>query len=186
MNNKMSRSREAVKIGIKAAAEQHRDIHGNVDLTKLRNENPSVYAKISYYFDNIENFLIDMGDFKLDTYTISRSAIRNRLAYDWLKSLREDDDMKWEEIGLMYSKSKAYMNRLYNSLGKAFEENDDKHETAGTSVNRNVIRNRLAYDRINNLIKDQEMTVEDIALMYLVPQDFMAGFYDNMKQTFSS
>lgn len=183
------------KVEIRRVAETYRNENGVIDLSKLRNEQSNIYSKISYHFGTINGFLADMENYKNPSaqpanFVVTREAIRNRLTWDRLKELRDKngDNMTFDEIGLMYGKSKVYMARLYKDLESIFATDSNAiSPEAGTTVNRGVIRNRLAWDRLYNLhaADGENMSFDDIGLMYDKPGKYMEIFYNDFEKVFA-
>lgn len=119
-----SERHEEKKMEIIEFMKQYKDENGNVDLSRLRKEEPKVYAKIPYYFGSIDQAVIELltdssEEIKLSAKgaTINRKTMRNQLAFDMLNILREKYTL--EEIGKMYGVSRAHVNQLYQSLAKS-------------------------------------------------------------------
>lgn len=98
---------------------QYRDEHGNVDMTKFREEQSSAYARIPYYFKTVEGALQALnvgltGEVAKGSPT-NKLTLRNSLAYDRLVELRKTHTL--EEIGNMYGGvSRAHVRQLFESL----------------------------------------------------------------------
>lgn len=188
-------SKEDPKTEIRRVAETYRNENGVINLSKLRNEQLNIYSKISYHFGSINGFLADMENYKnpnVDNkdFVVTREVIRNRLTWDRLQELRDKngDNMTFDEIGLMYGKSKVYMARLYKDLESVFASDDNViNPESGTTLNRGVIRNRLAWDRLFNLHspEGEDMTFEDIGLMYGKTGEYMEIFYKDFEKVFA-
>lgn len=117
---KQQRRNEIIEV-----AETYRDSKGNIDLSKLRNEKPKVYSKIPYYFNNIDEFLVNMNSDRSEDNnaagtSLNRAVVRNELAFDMLKYLRYEKKMSLDEIGKKYDVSKMYISRLFRDLEKVF------------------------------------------------------------------
>lgn len=122
--------REKRKKELLELAEKYRDKNGNIDLTALRKENPRMYSKIPYYFNNIESFLLALNsDYSKHNIgfgtSMNRAVVRNKLAFDMLNYLREEKKLSYEEIGQMYGVSRMYISKLYRELEKVFGNNID-------------------------------------------------------------
>jgi YesN/AraC family two-component response regulator len=112
-------------------AVQYRDERGNVDLKKMRSDHPRIYSRIPYYFNDVDNFLVQMENFEGEHKkvwestpeagtTIGRQIIRNKLAYEHLKYLRHEKNLTLDDIGQLYGVSKMYISKLYRELDKVF------------------------------------------------------------------
>lgn len=120
----MEDKREQKKSEIIAVMKEYKDSHGNIDLTKLRQDMPKVYARIPYYFGNIDQALIEANG-GTSGAPVNRLTLRNQLAYDMLKYMREEKRMTLEEIGQKYGVTRAHVNQLYQSLGKTFGDEQE-------------------------------------------------------------
>jgi hypothetical protein len=124
--------REQKKNEIKEVMKRYQDEHGNVDLTKLRLEEPKVYRKIPYYFKSIDNALAEFNGVAAVSPipnkggSINRLTLRNQLAWDMLKELREKHTL--EEISSRYGVSRAHVNQLYQALSKSIGANENEEE----------------------------------------------------------
>ncbi|MDF2534121.1 MAG: hypothetical protein K0R18_278 [Bacillales bacterium] len=116
----MEDKREQKKAEIIVEMNKYRDSNGNIDLTKFRQEMPKVYSRISYYFKSIDQALVEANGGGTAGAPINRMTLRNQLAYDYIKFLREEKKQTLEEIGNRYGVSRAHVNQLYQSLGKTF------------------------------------------------------------------
>jgi truncated hemoglobin YjbI len=83
------------------------------DITKFREENSKIYATIPYYFGSIDKMLEEFGLIKVQK-TKNKVTLRNKLAYDYLKELREKHTL--EEIAKKYGVSRALINQQYQAL----------------------------------------------------------------------
>ena len=98
---------------------KYKDEHGNVDMTKFREEQTSAYARIPYYFKSVEGALQALNSGLSSEVSkgspTNKLTLRNSLAYDKLVELRKNHTL--EEIGNMYGGvSKAYVRQLFESL----------------------------------------------------------------------
>ncbi|MNL99724.1 hypothetical protein D3C76_02110 [compost metagenome] len=123
----MEEKREQKRSEIIAVMKQYADENGNIDLTKLRMEAPKVYARISYYFGSIDQALIEAQG-GTSGAPINRMTLRNQLAHDHIKYLREERKMTLEEIGGIYGVTRAHVNQLYKALGKTFGTQEKEAE----------------------------------------------------------
>lgn len=93
---------------------------GVLDITTFRNDNPSLYATIPYYFGGINKMLDELGLIKVQkVHGKNNATFRNKLAYDKLAELRKDHTL--EEIAKMYGVTRALVNQLYQSLDVAIK-----------------------------------------------------------------
>jgi truncated hemoglobin YjbI len=83
------------------------------DITKFREENSKIYATIPYYFGSIDKMLDEFGLIRIQK-SKNKVTFRNRLAYDYLKELREKHTL--EEIANMYGVTRALINQQYQAL----------------------------------------------------------------------
>lgn len=122
--------REDKRQEILAIAQGYKDQTGGINLAKLKEDHATIYPKISYYFQGMDNFLKAMGVVKtnLDAgISVNKNIVRNRLAYDMLVHLREDQKMSFEAIGKKYNVSKMYMSKLFREMKELFD-NDITNE----------------------------------------------------------
>lgn len=85
------------------------------DISKFRQENPKLYATLPYYFGGIDNMLSQLNLVKVQKSQVkNKVTFRNRLAYDYLKQLREKHT--FEEIAIMYGVSRALINQQLQAL----------------------------------------------------------------------
>lgn len=126
----MANNREAKRQEILAVAKNYKDEStGTINLTQLREDHKTIYDKISYYFQGMDNFLKEIDAIRSNQeagISANKKIVRNKLAYDMLVHLREDKKMSFEEIGNQYDVSKMYMSKLFRELKELF----DNEETA--------------------------------------------------------
>lgn len=124
----MEDKRDQKKAEIIQSMKRFADENGNIDLTRLRQEMPKVYSRIPYYFGNVDKALIEAQG-GASGAPVNRLTLRNQLAYDHIKFLREDKRLTLEEIGNHYGVTRAHVNQLYQSLSKTFSLHEqDKNE----------------------------------------------------------
>lgn len=164
-------------------AEKFRDERGNLDLSQLRQNKPKVYASISYYFGSIDQFMVDVNADKTSSVELSSvkpTAIRNQLAFERLNHLRVEKDLSFDVLGKQYDKSRMYMSKLYRDLEVNLKDAD-----VGTTLSRPVVRNQLAFEMLDYLIKNKKMSFEDIAKKYDVPAEYVERLYNDWKKLFT-
>lgn len=123
----MEEKREQKRSEIIAVMKTYADENGNIDLTKLRTEVPKVYARISYYFGSIDQALIEAQGGNSGA-PVNRMTLRNQLAHDHLKYLKEDLKLTFEEIGNRYGVTRAHVSQLSKSLEKTFGNKEQEAE----------------------------------------------------------
>lgn len=85
------------------------------DISKFRLEKPKLYATLPYYFGSIDKMLAQLGLVKIQkSQSKNKVTLRNRLAYDYLKQLRENYTL--EQISKKYDCSRSLINQQYQAL----------------------------------------------------------------------
>ncbi len=87
--------------------------NNEIDLSKFRQENPSDYSRIAYYFGSINNMLKELQVTRTQ-FSDNKMTFRDRLAYDFLNILRKHYTL--DEIAKEYHVTKSLVNQLYQNL----------------------------------------------------------------------
>ena len=130
------------------------------DITKFREENSKIYATIPYYFGSIDKMLEEFGLIKVQK-TKNKVTLRNKLAYDYLKELREKYTL--EEIATKFPHFGEDMDNLVETtktLKKELKEYIDLKEGFFERI-RNT-RKDPNYYRVRHLSFDDEGKVTEI------------------------
>lgn len=113
----MSKNAEQKKLEIIDVIHQYVN-NGVIDMSKLRNEHPSVYSSLPYYFGGVEGMLTELNLVKVEK-SKNKVTLKNRLAYDYLTNLREKYTL--EQIATMYGVTRALINQQYQALDIAIK-----------------------------------------------------------------
>jgi len=107
-------SRESKKEQL--TQEINKYVESNIfDISKFRLEKPKLYATLPYYFGGIDNMLTQLGLVKIQkSQSKHKVTFRNRLAYDYLKQLRESYTL--EQIAAKYGCSRSLINQQFQAL----------------------------------------------------------------------
>lgn len=97
--------------------------NGVIDMTKFRNDYPSIYATLPYYFGGVNKMLDELGLVKIQrSPQKNKMTLRNRLAYDMLVELRKTNTL--EQIAARYDVSRALVNQLHKALESSIDTNE--------------------------------------------------------------
>lgn len=84
----------------------------------------------------------------------------------------------------MYTKIPYHFGNINNFISHMNDGINENLEGAGTTMNRDVVRNRLAYDRLKDLYEVDKMTWANIGLMYGVSKVYVNRLYNDLKRVF--
>lgn len=93
------------------------DQNNCIDISTFRRENPNEYSLLPHYFGGINQAIEYFGWVKISKVKSKNGeklTLRNKLAYDMLKKLREDNTL--ESIANKYGVTRPAINQLYKAL----------------------------------------------------------------------
>ncbi|MFW6242997.1 MAG: hypothetical protein ACOC2W_02465 [bacterium] len=101
-------------------------VEGNrIDIVSFRKDNPSEYSLLSHYFGSVSDAISKNGWVKVSKRKKNgKVTLRDTLAFEMLKKLKEDDHKTYEEIAQDKGVTRPAVSQLYQALKAEIEENE--------------------------------------------------------------
>jgi coproporphyrinogen III oxidase-like Fe-S oxidoreductase len=112
------------KIELRKEMEPYVDDHRCIDISKFRKENPKIYALLPHYYGSVSEAIEENGWVKVGRREGQTPTLKNQLAYEMLKELREKQGVTLQKIAEKHGVSRAAINQLYQALKSTIENKE--------------------------------------------------------------